>query len=109
MTETSNKAQLHISLKMNPQTQNRLAALAVGAATLAYLGVKKPWKKTEPKTEDVPESKLPDDGKVKKGILEKEKSMSNSPVIQEQGRDQVKTATDEHQKRNWWYSNPKKE
>ena len=108
MTETSNKAQLHISLKMNPQTQNRLAALAVGAATLAYLGVKKPWKKTEPKTEGVPESKLPDDGKVKKGILEKEKSMSNSPV-QEQGRDQVKTATDEHQKRNWWYSNPKKE
>ena len=94
---------------MNPQTQNRLAALAVGAGTLAYLGVKKPWKKTEPKTEDVPESKLPDDGKVKKGILEKEKSMSNSPVIQEQGRDQVKTATDEHQKRNWWYSNPKKE
>ena len=94
---------------MNPQTQNRLAALAVGAATLAYLGVKKPWKKTEPKTEGVPESKLPDDGKVKKGILEKEKSMSNSPVIQEQGRDQVKTATDEHGKRNWWYSNSKKE
>ena len=94
---------------MNPQTQNRLAALAVGAATLAYLGVKKPWKKTEPKTEDVPESKLPDHGKNKKRILEKEKSMSNSPVIQEQERDQVKTATDEHQKRNWWYSNPKKE
>ena len=105
---------------MNPQTQNRLAALAVGAATLAYLGVKKPWKKTEPKTEDVPESKLSDHGEIKKivlfdcseikkGILEKEKSMSNSPVIQEQGRDQVKTATDEHQKRNWWYSNPKKE
>ena len=108
MTETSNKAQLHISLKMNPQTQNRLAALAVGAATLAYLGVKKPWKKTGPKTEDVPESKLPD-GKMKKGIQEKEKSMSNSPVIQEQGRDQVNTATDEHQKRNWWYSNSKKE
>ena len=94
---------------MNPQTQNRLAALAVGAGTLAYLGVKKPWEKTGPKTEDVPESKLPDHGKIKKGILEKEKSMSNSPVIQEQGRDQVKTATDEHQKRNWWYSKPKKE
>ena len=95
---------------MNPQTQKRLAALAVGAGTLAYVGVKKPWKKTEPKTEDVPESKLPD-GKIKKGIVEivDSKSMSNSPVIQEQGRDQVKTATDEHQKRNWWYSNPKKE
>ena len=56
---------------MNPQTQNRLAALAVGAATLAYLGVKKPWKKTGPKTEDVPESKLPDHGKIKKGIKKK--------------------------------------
>ena len=94
---------------MNPQTQKRLAALAVGAGTLAYLGVKKPWKKTETKTKDVPESKLPDHGKNKKRILEKEKSMSNSPVIQEQGGDLVKTATDENKKRNWWYSNPKKE
>ena len=76
---------------MKPQTQNRLAALAIGAGTMAYLGYKQPWIKTQSKPEDVPESKLPstDHGKFKKEMQEKKKS-------------------DEPQKRNWWFNNPKK-
>ena len=95
---------------MNPQTQNRLVALAIGAGTIAYL---KPWnwKKTESKTEDVPDSKLssPDLGQIKKDMQEKEKPVGGSQFIQEKGRDQVITAKDEPQKRNWWFSDPKEE
>ena len=78
---------------MNPQTQNRLVGVAIGAGTIAYLGVRKPWKKTESKTDvnvngrinvrvtDVPESKLPspDIGRNNKGMLEKDKSVGKLP------------------------------
>ena len=88
---------------MNPQTQNRLVGLAIGAGTLAYLGVRKPWKKTESKTDEIPKSKLPspDLGRNDQGMQEKDKSLGPSPVIQEQGRDQAgTTTTNETEKRN---------
>ena len=88
---------------MNPQTQNRLVGLAIGAGTLAYLGVRKPWKKTESKTDEIPKSKLPspDLGRNVRGMQEKDKSLGPSPVIQEQGRDQAgTTTTNETEKRN---------
>ena len=88
---------------MNPQTQNRLVGLAIGAGTLAYLGVRKPWKNTESKTDEIPKSKLPspDLGKNDKGMQDKNTSLGPNPVIQEQGRDQAwTTSTNETEKRN---------
>ena len=87
---------------MNPQTQNRLAALAIGAGTIAYLGVKKPWKKTESKTGPIPESKLPspDLKGIKQEKQQNEKALGTNPVIQEKGKNQAGTATKEDPKRN---------
>ena len=67
---------------MNPQTQNRLAALAIGAGTIAYLGIKKPWKKTESMTGPVPESKLPspDLKGIKQEMQQNEKALGTTPV-----------------------------
>ena len=68
---------------MNPETQKRLVALAIGAGTLAYLGLTKPSKNRESKNGDIPESKLQSphlDG-IKHEM--KEKVMGKTPVIQE--------------------------
>ena len=73
---------------MNPQTQ-KFVGLAIGAGTLAYFGVRKPWKQTETKTDDVPQSKLPspDLERIKQELKEKEK-VDGSPglVVQEMKR-----------------------
>ena len=59
---------------MNPQTQ-KLVGFAIGAGTLAYFGVRKPWKQTESKTGDIPQSKLPspDLERIKQELKEKDK------------------------------------
>ena len=68
---------------MNPQTQNRLVGLAIGAGTLAYLGVRKPWKNTESKTDEIPKSKLPspDLERNVQGMREKDKSLGLDTIL----------------------------
>ena len=87
---------------MNPQTQNRLAALAIGAGTIAYLGIKKPWKKTESMIGPVPESKLPspDLKGIKQEMQQNEKALGTAPVMQEKGTDLAGNATKDTPKRN---------
>ena len=87
---------------MNPQTQNRLAALAIGAGAIAYLGIKKPWKKTGSMTGPIPESKLPspDLKGIKQEMQQNEKAFGTTPVMQEKGKDQAGTATKDTPKRN---------